>query len=79
MYSLLVQTRREHLSHPRKTGDGQELQTLGVLRAGQSPVLFPKGKILQGSKPFFKAKPSLANNIYHVHDIKFHFCFFGVL
>lgn len=45
---------------------------LGVLGAGQSPVFFPKGKNLEGSKPFFEAKPSLANNLYHVHDIKFH-------
>lgn len=43
-----------------------------MLGAGQSPVFSPKGKKLEGSKPFFKAKPSLANNLYHVHDMKFH-------
>lgn len=35
-------------------------------------MVFPKGKILEGSKAFFEAKPSLANNLCHVNDIKFH-------
>lgn len=48
------------------------MKTPGVLGAGQSPMFFPKGKKLEGRKPFFEAEPSLANNLSCVHDIKFH-------
>lgn len=74
MYNLLVQTRREHLLRHVNFQEKlvMDLKTLGVLGARQSPVFFPKGKKLVGSKPFFEAKTSLANNVYHVHDVKFH-------
>lgn len=77
MYNLLVQTRREnllyHVNLQVKLGPPQqELKTLGVLGAGQSPVFFPKGKKIKGKQTFLWGKTFAHNNLYHVHDIKFH-------